>query len=56
MYFVNKTALKLAFRVSPTCNAIFNSLFIELALSECLNVVLFYTYDMKMHVLLSLLI
>jgi hypothetical protein len=56
MYFMNKTAFKLAFRASSICNEICSSLFIGLALSESLNVVLFYICDMKMHILLSLTI
>jgi hypothetical protein len=56
MYFINKTGLKFSLRVSPACNEIGSSLFIGLVRSACLNVVLFYTCDMKMHVLQSLVI
>jgi len=45
MYFTNKTAFKLAFRASTACNEMCSSLFVGLAQSECLNVVLFYICD-----------
>jgi len=45
MYLINKTAFKLALRTSTTCNEICSSLFVGLALSECLKVVLFYICD-----------
>jgi hypothetical protein len=46
MYFTIKTAFKLALRASTTLNEICSSLFVGLALSECLKVILFYMCDM----------
>jgi hypothetical protein len=45
--FVNKTTFKLALRANPINNEISTSLFIGLALSESLNVVLFYTCNVQ---------
>jgi len=45
-YFTNKTVFKLALRASTTYNEICSSLFVGLALSGCLKVVLFYIRDM----------